>query len=200
MRRFVLSLAIISLPVLTLAQDMAAFDTYNRERNAITRTNMLVLGGWAIGNMAGGLAGVLTTPKGSEANYFHQMNIYWNVVNVGIAIPAFIGARRRMGKSFDIPATFKAQRSTETSYLINMGLDGLYVGTGLWMQEFGNGRPQKEKALLKGMGNSIMAQGGFLLLFDMVSYIIHRKHWNRNRSKLFGQMEFHGNAIVIPIK
>jgi hypothetical protein len=81
---------------------MTLIDGYNRERNAITRTNMLVLGGWGLGNMAGGLAGVLTTPKGSEANYFHQMNIYWNVVNVGIAIPSFIAARKRMKKSYDI--------------------------------------------------------------------------------------------------
>jgi hypothetical protein len=68
------------------------------------------------------------------------------------------------------------------------------------MQEFGNGRPQNQRALLKGMGNSIMAQGAFLMLFDLTSYIIHKKHWNRNRSKIFGQMEFQGNSIIIPIK
>lgn len=182
------------------AQDMDVFDRYNRERNAITRTNMLVLGGWGIGNMAGGLAGVLTTPKGSEANYFHQMNIYWNVVNVGIAVPGFLAARKRMGRSYDIPTTFKEQRKMETSYLINMGLDFAYIGTGLWMQEFGNGRPDNQRALLKGMGNSIMLQGGFLLLFDAVSFAIHRIHWNRSRAGIFGQMQFNGSGIVVPIK
>jgi hypothetical protein len=180
--------------------DMSVFDTYNRERNAITRTNMLVLGGWGLGNMAGGLAGVLTTPKGTEANYFHQMNIYWNVVNVGIAVPGFLSARKRMGRSYDIPTTFKEQRKMETSYLINIALDGLYIGTGLWMQEFGNGRPANQRALLKGMGNSIMMQGGFLLLFDAVSFAIHRTHWNRNMKGIFGQMQFNGTSIVLPIK
>ncbi len=189
-----------SLATTSLAQDMTVFDTYNRERNAITRTNMLVLGGWGLGNMAGGVAGMLTTPWGSEANYFHQMNAYWNVVNVAIAVPGFLGARKRMGRSYDIPATFKEQRKMETSYLINMGLDVAYIGTGLWMQEFGNGRPQKQAALLKGMGNSIMMQGGFLLLFDIASFAIHRTHWNRNMKGIFGQMQFNGASIVVPIK
>lgn len=200
MRHFFASLFLLSLSYSALAQDMTLIDGYNRERNAITRTNMLVLGGWGLGNMVGGLAGVLTTPKGSEANYFHQMNIYWNVVNVGIAIPSFIAARKRMKKSYDISTTFSEQRKIETTYLINFGLDFVYIGTGAWMQEFGNGRPQNQRALLKGMGNSIMAQGAFLMLFDLTSYIIHKKHWNRNRSKIFGQMEFQGNSIIIPIK
>ena len=194
----ILLLLIMCLP--TTAQDMTLIDGYNRERNAITRTNMLVLGGWGLGNMAGGLAGVLTTPFGSEANYFHQMNIYWNTVNVAIAIPSFIAARKRMNKSYDIATTFSEQRKIETTYLINFGLDFAYIGTGAWMQQFGDGRPQKQEALLKGMGNSIMMQGAFLLLFDITSYIIHKKHWNRNRSKIFGQMEFQGSSIVIPIK
>jgi hypothetical protein len=194
----ILLLLIMCLP--TTAQDMTLMDGYNRERNAITRTNMLVLGGWGLGNMAGGLAGVLTTPFGSEANYFHQMNIYWNTVNVAIAIPSFIAARKRMNKSYDIATTFSEQRKIETTYLINFGLDFAYIGTGAWMQQFGDGRPQKQEALLKGMGNSIMMQGAFLLLFDITSYIIHKKHWNRNRSKIFGQMEFQGSSIVIPIK
>lgn len=194
----ILLLLIMCLPA--TAQDMTLIDGYNRERNAITRTNMLVLGGWGLGNMAGGLAGVLTTPFGSEANYFHQMNIYWNTVNVAIAIPSFIAARKRMNKSYDIATTFSEQRKIETTYLINFGLDFAYIGTGAWMQQFGDGRPQKQEALLKGMGNSIMMQGAFLLLFDITSYIIHKKHWNRNRSKIFGQMEFQGSSIVIPIK
>ncbi len=198
-RLLLVSLSIL-LSTAAVAQDMTVFDTYNRERNAITRTNMLVLGGWGLGNMAGGVAGMLTTPWGSEANYFHQMNAYWNVVNVAIAVPGFLGARKRMGRSYDIPATFKEQRKMETSYLINMGLDVAYIGTGLWMQEFGNGRPQKQAALLKGMGNSIMMQGGFLLLFDIASFAIHRTHWNRNMKGIFGQMQFNGASIVVPIK
>lgn len=200
MRTSCILLLCLSFIAPTKAQDMSVFDTYNRERNAITRTNMLVLGGWGIGNMAGGLTGVLTTPKGSEANYFHQMNIYWNTVNVAIAVPGFLAARKRMKRSYDIHATFKEQRKIETSYLINMGLDAVYVGTGLWMNEFGNGRPQNQRALLKGMGNSIMMQGGFLLLFDVVSFVIHRRHWNRNEGGIFGQLEFNGSGIVVPIK
>lgn len=200
MLRLLSSAFCILLSTAAVAQDMSVFDTYNRERNAITRTNMLVLGGWGVGNIADGVAGMLTTPWGSEANYFHQMNAYWNVVNVAIAVPGFLGARKRMGRSYDIPATFKEQHKMETSYLINMGLDVAYIGTGLWMQEFGNGRPQKQAALLKGMGNSIMMQGGFLLLFDIASFAIHRTHWNRNRKGIFGQMQFNGASIVVPIK
>lgn len=177
------------------AQDLALYNAHNSERERITANSMLVLGGWAIGNMAVGAAGALTTPAGTEANYFHQMNIYWNVVNLGIAVPAYIGARKHRDRSLTIPQTFDKQRSVEAIYLINVALDVAYTGTGLWMQERGNTLDGKRGELLRGFGKSLMLQGGFLLVYDVINYAAHARHWKKNRSKLWEQLQFNGTSI-----
>ena len=45
-----------------------------------------------------GTAGMLTTERFTDVN-FHLMNTAWNVVNVGIALPAYFGARKRLKKN-----------------------------------------------------------------------------------------------------
>ena len=99
----------------TLAAQAQVPDDYlqfNAQRERTSGTSMLVLGGWAVGNMVAGGIGMATTPSGSEAFHFHQMNAAWNVVNLGIAVPAYLGARKRLRapSTLDIPRTFDAQR------------------------------------------------------------------------------------------
>lgn len=195
LKRSILLAAGLFFSFIVSAQDPALYNTYNSEREHITANSMLVLGGWAIGNMAVGAAGALTTPTGTEANYFHQMNIYWNVVNLGIAVPAYIGARKHRDASLTIPQTFDKQRSVENVYLINVALDVAYTGTGLWMHERGNDLDGKRGEVLSGFGNSLMLQGGFLLVYDVVNYSVHARHWKKTRSKLWEQLQFNGTSI-----
>ena len=68
----------------------------------------------------------------------------------------------------------KHQNRIEKTYLINAGLDVVYVGAGLLMNKTSDNQKNPEK--FKGYGNSIMVQGGFLLLYDAIIYAIHRKH------------------------
>lgn len=178
------------------AQDMEVFNQYNRELNLHGRNGMIALGSWSVGNIIVGTAGALTTEKGSMLFSFHLMNASWNVVNLGIALPAYFGARKRLNKQYDIPGSFKLQRQQETLFLINMAADGLYVGTGVFLQEFGNrySNPQVRDSF-KGMGYSLIMQGGFLLLFDAVMFGVHKSHWNKNRAKIWEQLEFNGTSI-----
>ncbi len=178
------------------AQDMEVFHQYNRELNTHSRNGMIALGSWATGNLIAGTAGALTTKPGSMMFSFHLMNASWNVVNLGIALPAYFGARKRLKKEYDIPGTFKLQRQQETLYLMNAGLDVLYVGSGVFLQEFGNRYSnQNVKNSFKGMGYSLIMQGGFLLIFDAVMFGVHKSHWNKNRSKIWEQLEFNGTSI-----
>jgi hypothetical protein len=176
-------------------QNMEVFHQYNRELNTHSRNGMIALGSWAAGNIIVGAAGALTSPKGSQMFYFHQMNAYWNVVNLGIAIPAYLGARKRLGLEYDIPGTYKLQRQQETLYAINLAADGLYIGSGVFLQEFGNRYSPKVDNLMKGIGYSLIMQGGFLFIFDTVMLVVHKSHWKKNERKIWEQLEFNGTSI-----
>ena len=181
-----------------LGQDMTPFNEFNMERDRISKNSMLVLGGWSIANMVAGGIGMATTPGKSEANYFHQMNLAWNVVNLGIAVTAYFGARKRMRLPYnlDIPNTFEAQRKVGAIYLINFGLDFLYAGGGLWMWEHGRSNSlDKNSEMLQGYGTSLILQGGFLLVYDLANYMVHARHWKKKRAGMWDQLQFNGTTI-----
>ncbi|MGB0369290.1 MAG: hypothetical protein ACPGD8_07775, partial [Flavobacteriales bacterium] len=73
----------------------------------------------------------------------------------------------------------------------------------VFMQEFGNrySNPNVRDSF-KGMGYSLIMQGGFLLLFDAVMFGIHKSHWKKNERKIWEQLEFNGTSIKwnIPYK
>lgn len=196
MKTYVLSFFIFSFFLQAHAQDMEVFNQYNRELNTHSRNGMIALGSWATGNLIAGTAGALTTKPGSMMFSFHLMNASWNVVNLGIALPAYFGARKRLNKQYDIPRTFKLQRQQETLYAINMGADVLYVGSGIFLQEFGNRYSNDNvRNSFKGMGYSLILQGGFLLIFDAVMLGVHKSHWKKNERKIWQQLEFNGTSI-----
>jgi hypothetical protein len=56
---------------------------FNIYRNQVNQTVMLTLGGWALGNITIGT--VLYYRPSSSTKYFHQLNLAWNLVNLGIA-------------------------------------------------------------------------------------------------------------------
>jgi hypothetical protein len=58
---------------------------------------------------------------------------------------------------------------TENILLINSVLDVGYIGAGFLMRHLSAGSAKRED-LLKGYGNSVIMQGAFLLVFDLVMY------------------------------
>ncbi len=203
MKHLIFTFFIFSFFFQSQAQDMEIFNQYSRELNTHSRNGMIALGSWGVGNIIVGTAGALTTEKGSMMFSFHLMNATWNVVNLGIALPAYFGARKRLNKEYDIPGTFKLQRQQETLYAINMAADVLYVGSGFFLQEFGNRYSNTNvRNSFKGMGYSLISQGGFLLLFDAVMFGVHKSHWKKNEQKIWEQLEFNGTSIKwnIPLR
>lgn len=196
MKSYIFPFFLFSFFLQANAQDMEVFNQYNRELNTHSRNGMIALGSWGVGNIIAGTAGALTTEKGSMMFSFHLMNASWNVVNLGIALPAYFGARKRLNKQYDIPGSFKLQRQQETLYAINMAADVLYVGSGVFLQEFGNryNNPNVRDSF-KGMGYSLIMQGGFLLFFDAAMLLVHKTHWKKNEQKIWEQLEFNGTSI-----
>jgi hypothetical protein len=80
--------------------------------------------------------------------------------------------------------------------LINAGLDLGYIGLGLWMQERGQRPGIDNAARLRGWGNAILVQGGFLLAYDLVAFVAHARHWDRQRDGLYHHLQFNGNSLT----
>ncbi|MDX2303560.1 MAG: hypothetical protein NW226_12210 [Microscillaceae bacterium] len=172
------------------AQDFS-LENYNRERLRINRVGMIVLGTWALGNMAVG--GVMLGSQDGASRKFYEMNIYWNLVNLGLAGAGLYQTFKSDPAALSLYQSFQAQQSMEKILLFNAGLDVGYMAAGLWMWEKSKNQ-EKNKDLLEGFGKSILMQGGFLLLFDVGMYFVHQTHWHK-AADFFQHIQFTGQSI-----
>ncbi len=180
MQKFILLLVSISVSLYCTAQkiDLTRFE---KERVSKQKNAMIVLAGWSVANIV--VSGIATDTRNKEVRYFHQMNVMWGGINLAIAGLGYWGASREKIDNPTLESVLKHQNKTEKTFLLNAGLDVVYIGGGLLMNKTSDNQKVPER--FKGYGNSIMLQGGFLLLFDAVNYAIHRKHGK----KLNGMVE-----------
>jgi hypothetical protein len=171
--------------ILTLLQcfSFSAFsqsdlDNYSLKQQQITKRGMMALGGWAVGNMvvSGGIL-LAGNPEGST-NYFHQMNIYWNSVNLGLAGLSLLGSSGISSNGNSLGSVIRNQKKTENLFLLNTGLDAGYIIGGLYLKELSRNR-ENNKEILEGFGNSVILQGSFLFVFDLTMYFIHSQHFRK---------------------
>ena len=158
---------------------------------------MIGLGSWATINLVGSGIGWATAPN-DEMKNFHQMNVMWNTVNLGLAIPGYIKARRA-SNNLSLAQTMEEQRKTETVFLFNAGLDIAYMSSGLILRSEAKHNTDKED-LFNGYGNSLLIQGGFLFIFDWVAYSIHRNHSKKKLSPLLERIELSDNGFGVKLK
>jgi hypothetical protein len=158
-------------------------DSIAGSRNRITEKAMITLGSWAAANIISGF--IIAGQTQGEAKYAWQMNAYWNLVNGGLAVMGYIGARRAMARKYGLAENEAAQRSIEKLYAFNFGLDLAYIATGFFLREKGmNSTDQKSRDQLMGYGTSIAVQGGFLLLMDGIVFSLHHRNSARLNKKL----------------
>jgi hypothetical protein len=189
-----LTIILILIGPAAFAQDSLKY--YNYSRNQVTATGMKVLGGWAITNIGVGAVGWASS--GGSAKYFFKMNVLWNVANLGAAVSGFIGTKADKGKILTAGETMKAQQRIERTFLINGGLDLVYIGAGIFIKHRGD---QKNFTDLKGYGSSIMLQGAFLLLFDGTMYSAEKHNGNKLRRFLEkNPVTFDGRSIGMTVK
>jgi hypothetical protein len=110
-----------------------------------------------------------------SAHYFHQMNAYFNVVNLAIAGYGLYEVRKQMNKKLNLYQNLRQQQKVESLLILNSGLDLAYLTTGLYLRERGTNHLNDQT---KGYGGSLMLQGGFLLVFDIIQYVQHRQNGN----------------------
>ncbi|MEO6542101.1 MAG: hypothetical protein ABIN74_13950 [Ferruginibacter sp.] len=162
-------LVAVSLPAFSQNPDLIKFE---KERVRYSKNAMITLAGWSAANIV--VSGIATNTRNREMRYFHQMNVMWGGINLAIAGLGYWGAGKEKIDNPTLADVLKHQNRIEKTYLINAGLDVVYVGAGLLMNQTSDNQKNPDK--FKGYGNSIMLQGGFLLLYDAILYSIHRRH------------------------
>jgi len=171
MKQSLLILSLLIIGVLPIfGQDSGMTDFYINS-NQINTSGMYVLGGWAVANIAGGAIGWANS--NGSAKYFHQMNVFWNTINLGIAGFALYSNLNTGISLLSADEMLAKHVKTENLYLINAGLDVVYIGTGFLLKHLSNKNLNKQD-LLEGYGNSVILQGGFLMAFDLIMWGIQR--------------------------
>jgi len=145
---------------------------FNSYRNGVNQSAMLALGGWAIGNIT--IGSVLYFKTSGSNKYFHQMNIAWNLVNLGIAGIGYYSSINP-DTTITLMKSLKEQSNIEKILLFNAGLDIAYVMTGFYMKERSK-NSENNSDRFKGYGNSLILQGTFLFVFDLTLYYFQVKN------------------------
>jgi hypothetical protein len=172
-------------------------DSVAQRRALLNKTNMTILLAWSGANLVQGSisAGNL---KGST-HYFHQMNAYFNIINLAIAGYGLYEVRKQMNKKLSLYQNLRQQQKIESLLLLNTGLDLTYITTGLYLRERGTNKLNDQT---KGYGGSLMLQGSFLLVFDIIQYLEHRQN-GQLLNKYLGNLQFattaNGVGLVLPL-
>jgi hypothetical protein len=168
---FLLLLVLMGGGAGTAASEEITREDLDERRNRINAAGMLTLGSWAFANIGVNTALYFATEE--DTRYFYEMNVLWNVVNLGIAGLGYWGSVRAEPNE-DLFGSVDAQYGLEKALLLNAGLDTAYMMTGLFLMEYAeNG--SSNQARFRGYGQSLLLQGGFLLVFDLVMYAVQRR-------------------------
>ncbi|MFM7595706.1 MAG: DUF6992 family protein [Flavobacteriales bacterium] len=152
------------------AQDLTSF---NQTRLKKDQRLMLSLGTWAGANITAGTIGWATAQQ-PELKSFHQMNVMWNAVNLGLAVPGYLRARNTKAV-LTLSQTVSEQQKTERIFLLNTGLDVAYITAGFLLRSMALNNQAKADQL-NGFGNGLILQGTFLFAFDLTAFAIHHRH------------------------
>lgn len=149
MKSLSLTLVCCCLYALSCAQELS-----NQHVKAGNRT----LFGFAVSNMA--VSGALLAANSNHPD-FHVTNLAWNSINAVIGGFAIASERQFAKKSSADRKKFLLQ--AEKAYLFNTALDVSYIMAGLWIRN-----ADIEGIDSKAMGNAVIYNGAFLLLYDAV--------------------------------
>jgi hypothetical protein len=152
--------------------------SFLERKTQIEKRSMTALASWAGLNIVSGSIGWATTKE--ESKYFNQMNVAWNIVNLGIALPSLL---RKHPKDLSSEEIMRQQHTIEKVLMLNVGLDVAYVTSGFLLKEMSKNNPENYHRF-RGFGNSLLIQGGFLFAFDIIQFVIHQQHRKKGSQNL----------------
>jgi hypothetical protein len=164
--KFLVALTMVFyLPLTLKSQDSTSIHDlfYKKQQQSLS-----LLSGWSVGNLIFSPLATknLFSPETTN-EHFHQMNFSWNLLNVGIAGLGHIIVNKDSKKPWDMKILHYKKKKAEKSIIINMGLDLVYMVTGLLLKNSAQ-KNNSEYSMNKGYGNSLILQGGYLLFYDAI--------------------------------
>ncbi len=169
----IIGIALLLLLIPAHVHGQADYAAYYGQSLRINNIGMGVLGSWALANMAVGAYG--WSQQSGQRSYFHQMNVFWNAVNLGIAGFALYSNLTADYTLLSGEELLEKQFKTQRLYLINAAVDVGYVSTGFLLKYLATKYPKNELRL-RGYGNSVILQGSFLFVFDLVLFGLQRNY------------------------
>jgi hypothetical protein len=182
-RNAVIGISLLFLMMAAPLQGQSEYGDYYGQNLRINNVGMAVLGSWALANISIGAYG-WNKHTGQRA-YFHQMNVFWNAVNLSIAGFALYSNLTADYSLLSGEELLQKQFKTQRLYLINGALDVGYVSIGFLLKHLAGKYPRNELRL-RGYGNSVILQGSFLFVFDLVMYGVLQSH----RTNFLQQVSF----------
>lgn len=178
MKKLLFITALVSLvsSVICRSQEL---DEYLIKEHQIEKNSMIALTSWGGANLISGIAGWSTSE--GESSYFHQMNASWGLINAGIGTAALLIQRERPNT---LKKALNKSHTTEKVLYLNTGLDAAYITVGFALRSEANNNPENYHRF-RGFGNSLLLQGGFLLLFDITQLILHNRHRSLSEDSLW---------------
>ena len=195
------SLLVVTVATAQRVTPSTELRAFSEQRIRHQKTLGLALGSYALANIAvGSIAAGLVRHSGAtgETKYFHRMNVYWNLFNLGIAGAGLLGSRNRNTDGETLGEAIRQHQNMKQVLLFNAGLDVAYVVGGAYLRERGDNKPDKRDQL-RGYGKSVMLQGGFLFAFDLVNYLIFKNRGDRQQLRLISAGPV-GVGMALPIK
>jgi len=75
-----------------------------------------------------------------------------------------------------------------------------YVATGFYLRERARSRPTiRRRDQLKGYGQSLLLQGGFLLAFDGIMFAAQHRHGQRNLYPLLSHVQIGPTTVALTL-
>lgn len=188
--------ALFLLPIFLSAQSFNS-NEFNTKRLDINKKGMTVLGSWAIANIA--YSGTAVFNNTGENKAFHQMNIGWGAINLALAGVGYLGNRNA---STDLSSLESAREleSMKRIFLFNAGLDLAYVAGGAYLTELSKNTTNNDRAdQFAGFGKSVMLQGGFLFVFDLVMFYAHNNHGKKGLYNSLSQINLSPNGFYMAV-
>ncbi len=166
-RNAVIGMSLLLLLMASTVQGQSEYVEYYGQSLRINNMGMAVLGSWALANISIGAYG--WSQNTGQRAYFHQMNLFWNTVNLGIAGFALYSNLTSDYALLTGEELLAKQLQTQRLYLINAAIDVGYVSAGFLLRYLSTKKPKNEMRLM-GYGNSVILQGSFLFVFDLIMY------------------------------
>jgi len=179
MKNITLVTIVFAFSLQTLNAHLADTTLFAARYAKTNRAHAVVLASWGGLNLIGGTALALSST--GQTRQFNVMNAAWGGINLGIASVMFIGLKKENAKTYSLYDNIQRQAKLEKALLFNTGLDVGYVMGGLAMNYYGQLPNTKNGQRLQGFGKSIMVQGGFLFVQDLVFYLLHANNRKRHQ-------------------